>query len=126
MINGVKTTIFFSNNTPQVVKQSITSFFGTSTSTKFDKYLGLPPILGRSKKLAFNEIKDRIFRRLQGWKEKFLSQAGREILIKAVIQAIPTYAMSCFMLPAGLCAEISSMAVRFWWGQKGVRRKCIG
>ena len=48
--------------------------------------------------------------RLQGWKEKLLSQAGREVLIKAVIQAIPTYAMSCFKFPMRLCDEISSMA----------------
>ena len=52
-----------------------------------------------------------------------MSQAGKEILIKAVIQAIPTYAMSCFKLPAGLCDEISNTATRFWWGQKGNERK---
>ena len=52
-----------------------------------------------------------------------LSQAGREVLIKSIIQAIPTYAMSCFKFPLGLCAEISSMATNFWWGQRGVERK---
>ena len=55
--------------------------------------------------------------------EKLLSQAGREFLIKAVIQAIPTYAMSCFKFPAGFCAKLSAMATRFWWGQRGVERK---
>ncbi len=52
-----------------------------------------------------------------------MSQAGREVLIKAVIQAIPTYAMSCFKFPAGLCEELSSMATGFWWGRKNGERK---
>ena len=52
-----------------------------------------------------------------------LSQAGREILIKAVVQAIPTYTMSCFKLPVGLCNELESLVRKFWWGQRGDRRK---
>nr|GEW76837.1 cold-regulated 47 [Tanacetum cinerariifolium] len=32
---------------------------------------------------------------MQGWKQKLLSDEGHEILIKSVIQAIPSYAMQC-------------------------------
>jgi hypothetical protein len=91
--------------------------------TQFEKYLGLPSVIGRTKKKAFHEVKDRIWKRLQGWKEKFLSQAGREVLIKVVIQAIPTYAMSVFSFLASLCVDICSMANRFWWGQREGSRK---
>ena len=122
-INKAKTALFFSKNTPSSTRSTILTMFGTSSSTQFEKYLGLPPIMGRSKRRAFNEIKDRIWKRLQGWKEKLLSQADREILIKAVIQAIPSYAMCCFRFPASLCDEICSMANRFWWGQRGDARK---
>ena len=44
-------------------------------------------------------------------------------MLKAVIQAIPTYTMGCFKLPIGLCNEIEVLIKKFWWGQHGDRRK---
>ena len=64
-----------------------------------------------------------MWRKLQGWEEKLLSQAGREVLIKAVVQAIPTYTMNCFKLPIGLCEELEGLIRIFWWGQRGDRQK---
>jgi hypothetical protein len=62
------------------------------------RYLGLPVHLGASIRKEFEYIKEKIWRCIQGWKEKLLSRAGKEILIKAIAQAIPTYAMSVFDL----------------------------
>lgn len=46
--------------------------------------MGLPLVVERGKKKAFNYIKDQVGRKIAGWKGKVLSNAGREILIKAV------------------------------------------
>ena len=54
-------------------------------------------------------IKDRVWAKLQGWKEQLLSQAGREVLLKVVVQAIPIFAMSCFKLPIMLCNDIEQL-----------------
>ena len=61
--------------------------------------------------------------KIKGWKEKLLSQAGREVLIKSVLQAMPTFTMGCFKLPKSLCKDIESMIRKFWWGYKGEARK---
>ena len=91
------------------MREEIRRYLNATSNASFEKYLGLPPIIGRGKKQAFAEIKLRIQSKLSGWKGKFLSQAGKEVLIKSVAQAIPTYAMNCFMLPNGLCNELNSM-----------------
>ncbi|XP_071722930.1 uncharacterized protein [Rutidosis leptorrhynchoides] len=44
--------------------------------------------------------------KLEGWKVKFLSAAGKEVLIKSVLQSIPTYVMSLFYLPIGFCEDL--------------------
>ena len=66
-------------------------------------------------------IKER--KKLKGWKEKLLSQVGKEIVIKAVVQAIPTYTMSCFKLPKGLINEIEGLIRKFLWGYRGEQKR---
>jgi len=88
-----------------------------------EQYIGLPTMVGRSRKKPFLFIKDKIGKRLSNWMDKLLSWAGREVLIKAVAQAIPTYAMSVFKLPSNLCHAIQSMINRFWWNHTLQRRK---
>lgn len=55
--------------------------------------------------------------------EKALSTGGKEVLIKSVAQAIPTYSMACFKLPRGLCQHINGILRKFWWGCKNGERK---
>jgi hypothetical protein len=53
---------------------------------------------------------------MNNWKIKFLSQAGKEILLKAVVQAISTYCLSVFQFPVLLCKEINGLMQKCWWG----------
>lgn len=54
--------------------------------------------------------------RTQGFGEKFLSKGGKEVLIKSMLQSIPTYVMSFFRLLDYLLCEIESKISKFWWG----------
>ena len=122
-LNEEKTGLFFSNNTNEMTRSSIQRVFGAPRNSNIGKYLELPSLVGRDKRKVFEDIKTRVWQKLQGWKSKLVSQAGREILIKVVVQAIPSYAMSVFRLPFGLCDELERMVQSFWWGQKNQERK---
>lgn len=71
-------------------------------------------LIGKTKCQIFNYIKERIRRKLGGWKEGMLSQTGRDVLIKSVILAMPTYTMQCFRLPRQICKEINSEIAGFF------------
>lgn len=103
-------------NTKEELRASILQETGLNPIQRYESYLDLPALIGRSRISSFNYIKSRIWSRMNGWKEKFLSHAGKEILIKAVLQAIPTYTMSVFKLPITLCREINMLFCKFWWG----------
>lgn len=122
-INLEKTEISASANVGELLFADLGDILGVQRVEAHKNYLGLPTIIGRSKKRVFSLILDRVQNKLKCWKEKTLSKAGKEILLKAVIQSIPTYTMSCFLLPMELCRNIERLMARFFWGSKEGERK---
>lgn len=122
IINKEKSAVMFSRNTSAEPRQRFLDGMGLSQEMRSDKYLGLPVYMRRSKSKIFAYLKDRVWS-IQGWKERLLSRAGKDVLIKSVAQAIPSYAMSCFDITKGLCDEMSSMMCRFWWAQQEKENK---
>ena len=84
MVNMEKSAIMFSKGTTAAAKRKFKGILHIVDEAFSDRYLGLPVHLGRSITLAFDYLKERIWKKIQGWKEKFLSRVGKEILIKAV------------------------------------------
>ena len=83
-INKEKTSLFFRKSTKEDVKEEIKNVLGVNEIRSYERYLGLPSLVGLGKKSSFSYIKERMWRKLQGWEGKLLSQAGREVLIKAI------------------------------------------
>ncbi|XP_019158562.1 PREDICTED: uncharacterized protein LOC109155332 [Ipomoea nil] len=123
-INLTKSSLAFSKNTPNPVRDQLSNILGIHHSGNNGNYLGLPMIIGRNKTEILKFIKNRIVSRIQGWNHRFISKAGREILLKSVLQALPSYAMRVFLLPKGLIQEVETTMNSYWW--KGGGNNCKG
>ena len=64
---------FFNKATPLTIRNIIKSLFRVQEIKFYEKYLGLPSLIGRGKRASFNYIKKRVWRKLQGWEGKLLS-----------------------------------------------------
>jgi hypothetical protein len=71
----------------------------------------------------FKTTKERLSKKFTSWVERYMSVEAKEVLIKSVAQAIPTYVMGVFKLPATLCEEMMRMIRYFWWGREDGQRK---
>ena len=80
-------------------------------------------MVGADRSDCFRHFCEKIKKLLKGWMEKQLSTGGKEVLLKAVAQAIPVYAMSVFCLPKGICKEITDLIAQFWWGDDEENKK---
>ncbi|KAA3472342.1 reverse transcriptase [Gossypium australe] len=97
---------------------------GVQSSNDPERYLGLPNMVGKTKKEAFKNLKDRFKQRIDNWSTRHLSQGEKEVFVKSILQAIPTYSMSYFLLLKLLCSDLESIVAKFWWqkghGQRGI------
>ena len=73
-------------------------------------------MIGRDKRSVFSFIKDRIWNRINAWRGRALSKAGKEVMIKSVLQAIPSCIMSIYLLPNSVIDDIEKMINAFWRG----------
>jgi len=107
--------MYCSRNTLPDCQECIANILGVKQVLGTGKYPGLPSMIGRSKIETFKFVKDQIWNRINSWSSRCLSKAGREILIKSVLQSIPLYVMSVFLLLGTLINEIEKMLNAFWW-----------
>ncbi|CAL9001924.1 unnamed protein product [Prunus brigantina] len=114
-INFDKSSLLFGKKCPARVRKQVGEILQVQQKDGFGRYLGLTADFGASKQWVFEEVRNKINAKLMGWSEQYLSQAGKEVLIKAVAMAMPNYAMSCFQLPINLCKEIEREIIWYWW-----------
>ncbi|XP_052878857.1 uncharacterized protein LOC128285398 [Gossypium arboreum] len=121
-VNKDKSMIMFSPKTPMDRRHLFSSMLGMRMVDKLDAYLGLPLPVSRKKSSAFTNIVNRCTCRAKSWSKHLLSYGGKEVFIKAIMQAIPTYAFSVFLALKGIIEEIQSQMSRMWWNNNNKAR----
>ncbi|XP_043806332.1 uncharacterized mitochondrial protein AtMg00310-like [Manihot esculenta] len=118
LINYSKSSLCFSYNTPLDVRHNVYSILRVMEQKDLGVYLGLPTPIGINKCEVFQFMKDRMWQKLNSWKQRYLSRAGKEVMLKTVLQALPTYAMDLFLVPQTICYKLQRLMARFWWGRE--------
>uniref|UniRef100_A0A803PKR6 Reverse transcriptase domain-containing protein n=1 Tax=Cannabis sativa TaxID=3483 RepID=A0A803PKR6_CANSA len=98
-VNFSKSSIFFSTNMETNVRNQLCSFLGMNAATEDNFYLGLPSTMSRNKTAGLGYLKT-----------------------KSVVQSLPSYAMSVFLLPLDITRDIEKLMNRFWWQPKGDKK----
>uniref|UniRef100_A0A803PJ09 Reverse transcriptase domain-containing protein n=1 Tax=Cannabis sativa TaxID=3483 RepID=A0A803PJ09_CANSA len=124
-VNFSKSSIFFSTNTVLATRMDISNFLGMTIAGENSLSLGLPSTISRNKSAVLGFLKERVRKRIQGWESKFLSRAGKDVLIKTVAQSLPSYAMSVFLLPVDITSDMERVMAKLWWQSSGNTGKGI-
>ncbi|KAH9670623.1 putative ribonuclease H protein [Citrus sinensis] len=114
-VNKAKSQVFFSKNISAWDMKRIGAELGFSVTKDLGTYLGMPLLHTRVSHHTYQNIIDKVERRLSGWHASLLSLAGRITLTQTVLQAIPVYAMQTTSLPTGINMKIDKACRKFIW-----------
>ncbi|XP_012842530.1 PREDICTED: uncharacterized protein LOC105962752 [Erythranthe guttata] len=106
----------------EVESSNIEQVTGICRKTLPLKYLGVPIYSGRTKAEFFEYLVTQIRGKLQGWKGKFLSFAGKITLLKAVLSSIPIYSLACSKVPISVITRLEQLMAAFLWSSGGASR----
>jgi hypothetical protein len=112
LINKQRSAVLFSANCDQDTKETVKSSLQIESEALSEKYLGLPTAVGKVVDGTFDYSADRIRSFVHGWGVN--------------PQAVPTYPMSSFKLPAPVCKKMKSYMWNYWWGAWWTTIKFIG
>ncbi|GJY83206.1 RNA-directed DNA polymerase, eukaryota, reverse transcriptase zinc-binding domain protein [Tanacetum coccineum] len=112
-----KSNAFFCNIPPDV-KDEIKLVMSFNEGVLPIRYLGVPLVSKRVTKNDCRILIEVIQNKVNSWKNKFLSFAGRLQLIASVLSAMQVYWCSLFIFPLTVCDDIDSLMSNFLWSNK--------
>lgn len=113
-INENKSKIYLFK-TNQIISNRIVNILVFSTDHLPSMYLGILFFMGDNKLNYYSPIIDRIKARVVSWKSRWLSLAGKILLINIVLATIPNYYLSVLKAPPLLIQIIHKLIRYFLW-----------
>lgn len=111
-------------NISPLVRDRLIRFWGFQVGTFPCMYLGISFFLGSEKTSFWDKIVHSINSRISSWNHKWLMMAGKILLIKSVLSAIPTYLLSILQAPPKVTKDINISLRSFLWNDNlGGRKK---
>lgn len=123
-VNVEKSKVFFLN-TSQLVQHRLQSFWGFEPSNLPYAYLGIPFFIKQDKLSFWDKIISVISKRILSWNHRWLSLAGKIILIKSVLNVVPIYLMSVLKSPKSMIVSLQDTLRTFLWSSNKDGRKKI-
>lgn len=120
-MNQAKSIVFFSKKFSNQQRTTLANNLNLKQPGQKANYLGLPLKSGISESIAFEDVIIKAKSKLQRWKSKTLSNAGKTTF-RHVASAIPSYIMS-FVLPKKTSSKLDAMFRDFWWGSSSSSTK---
>jgi len=122
LINFHKSSLIFSKNTCSTDKQLVAGIFNISHSSALGKYLGCSIFMGRPRADHFQNLLAKAVTKLDSWKAKCFSKAGRVVLIQSHLEGLPSHTMQCFQLPASVSDKLDRINREFFWKNSSSRK----
>jgi hypothetical protein len=79
------------------------------------KYLGLPLLVKRLKRIHFQPLEDEVAIKLLPWIGKHVTMAGRSSLVKSVLTSIAIYFITILNILVEVLLKIDSIRRAFLW-----------
>lgn len=121
-VNKDKSQIFYFNTHP-ITRRNITRILEFGEGSLPLKYLGTPLLEGKATQKHWKELLDKMERKLNNWTHRSLNFPSRLTLVKAVLQAMPSYVFSVLAAPKIVLKKIRAIQQSFLWGSMEIKQK---
>lgn len=121
-INLTKSKLFFFN-TSIPVQRNLSKILKIQRNSLPTKYLGIPLLEYALKAANWEDLLDKMRLRLSSWTHRALNMASRLVLVKSMLQIMPTYMLSTFAVAKSVYKSIRNIQQFFLQNGDSKKRK---